>query len=74
MIGRSGLRRFERRTVIAHVPPGPSIKGVLVHAYRDSFVIAHARSLDDEADLAGDVVIPRGPGVWIQAVQQEPSP
>jgi hypothetical protein len=44
-----------------------------LHAYRDCFVLAHARSLDDEADLGGEVVIPRAPGVFMQAHVPEPS-
>lgn len=68
---RQGLRRFERRTVVVHVPPGPSIRGVLTHAYHDCFILEHARSLDDQADLGGTVVVPRNPGVWVQAVARE---
>ena len=69
-----GLRKREGRTVIVHVPPGPSLQGVLLHAYRDCFVLAHGRSLDDKEDLAGTLIIPRGPGVWIQATVAEPTP
>lgn len=70
---RRGLRGLERRTVIVHVPPGPSLRGILVHAYKDCFVLAHARSLDDDEDLAGEIVVPRHPGVWVQAVVREPA-
>jgi hypothetical protein len=67
-----GLRRYEKRTVVVH-HSGPSIRGVLLHAYRDCFVLAHAKSLDDDADLGGEVVVPRAPGVWMQAHVPEPT-
>ena len=70
---KRGLRRLEGGTIVVHQSTGPSIRGVLVHSYRDCLVLRHARSLDDKTDLGGDVVIPRGPGVWIQAHVQEPS-
>lgn len=65
-----GLRSYEGRTVLVHSPT-TSIRGVLLHAYRDCFVLAHAKSLDQDADLAGEVVIPKTPGVWMQAVEPE---
>lgn len=71
---KRGLKGFEGRTVVVHNAPGPSIQGVLLHAYRDCLVVAHGRSLDDEADLGGEATIPRGPGVWFQAVTPEPTP
>lgn len=70
---KRGLRRFEGRTIVAHNPPGPSLQGVLLHAYRDCLVLAHARSLDDEADLGGEVVVPRTPGLWLQSPAPEPA-
>jgi hypothetical protein len=69
-----GLRRFERRTVVIHQSPGPSLQGVLLYAYRDCFVLVNARSLDDRTDLKGEAVIPRSPGVWIQATIPDPAP
>lgn len=66
-----GLRKYEKHTVVVH-HAGPSIRGVLLHAYKDCFVLAHARSLDDKADLGGEVVIPRVPGVFMQAHTPEP--
>lgn len=65
------LRRYEGELVIAHCPPGPSIRGVLVNAYPGSFVLGAAHSLDDEADLAGEIVIPRSPGVFLQVLARE---
>jgi len=67
-----GLRKLQGRTVIVH-HAGPSLQGVLLHAYRDCLVLAHGKSLDDEADLKGEIVIPRGPGVWIQMAVPEPT-
>lgn len=64
---RRGLRRYEHQTITVHQHNGPSLQGVLLHAYRDCFVLAHGRSLDDKTDLGGEIVIPRGPGVWVQA-------
>ena len=64
---RRGLRRYEHQTITVHQSNGPSLQGVLLHAYRDCLVLGHARSLDDNADLGGEIVIPRGPGVWAQA-------
>lgn len=69
-----GLKRFEGRTVVVHNAPGPSIEGILRHAYRDCLVLELARSLDDKTDLAGEIVIPRSPGVWLQATVPEPTP
>ncbi len=70
---RRGLRRYEGRTVVIH-SAGPSLQGVLVRAYRDCLVLAHARSLDDKADLGGEIIVPLGPSVWLQAVAPEPAP
>ncbi len=67
---RRGLRAYEKRLVIVHVPPGPSLKGLLVAAHRDCFVLVHAESLDQAIKLGGEVVVPRGPGVWVQTVVQ----
>lgn len=69
-----GLKSFEGRTVVVHNAPGPSIEGVLQHAYRDCLVLGFARSLDDKMDLGGEIVIPRSPGVWLQATVPEPTP
>lgn len=71
MIGKS-LRTYERRTVIVHNAT-TSISGVLVHAYRDCFVLRNAKALDQDADLAGEAVIPKTPGVWMQVVDPEVS-
>jgi len=60
------LRRYEGHIVVVHQAQGPSLQGVLRHSYRDCLVLAHARSLDDKADLGGEVVLPKGPGVWMQ--------
>jgi hypothetical protein len=60
--------------MVVHQSPGPSLQGVLRRAYRDCLVLAHARSLDDRADLGGEAVVPRGPGVWMQAATLEPAP
>lgn len=65
-----GLRRYERRTVIAHQPPSPTIQGVLIEAYDDCFVLAHAKSLDDGEELGGEIIILRNPGVFLQTVIQ----
>lgn len=67
MSGR-GWRSYEKRLVIVHVPSGPSLKGLLVAAHRDCFVLAHAESLDQAQKLGGEVLVPRGPGVWLQTV------
>jgi hypothetical protein len=71
---KRGLRSFEGRTVVVHNAPGPSIRGVLLHAHRDCLIVAHADSLDDQADLGGEVVIPRTPGLWLQVPAPEPAP
>jgi hypothetical protein len=65
-----GLRKYERRTVIVH-QHGPSIRGVLIHDYRDCLVLRHAKSLDQDAALGGEAVIPKAPGVWMQVVEAE---
>lgn len=71
-LGRRSLRRFLGHTLIVHVSPGPSLRGVLREVCRDHLVLGRARSLDDEADLAGDVVVAfPAPGVWIQLVEPE---
>ena len=67
-----GLRKYVGRTVIVH-QTGPSLQGVLLHAYRDCFVLGHGKSLDDSADLKGELVVPRGPGVWLQLATPEPA-
>jgi hypothetical protein len=69
-----GLKGFEGRTVVVHNAPAPSLQGVLLHAHRDCLVIAHGRSLDDKADLGGELVVPRSPGVWLQLTVVEPTP
>lgn len=66
------LRNYERQTVIVHGAT-TSIRGVLIHAYRDCFVLRHAKALDQDADLAGEVVIPKTQGVWLQVVDSEVS-
>jgi hypothetical protein len=71
---RRGLTRFEKRTVVVHAAPGPSLQGVLLHAYRDCLVLGHARSLDDKVDLGGEIVVPRSPGVWLQVPTPDPAP
>lgn len=68
----TGLRKFQGRTVIVHHAT-TSVRGVLIHAYRDCLVLRHAKSLDQDADLAGEVVIPKVPGVWMQVVASEVS-
>lgn len=68
----AGMSSYERRTVIAH-QTGPSVRGVLMHDYRDCIVLVHARSLDEDADLAGEVVIPKTQGVWMQVIDPEVS-
>jgi hypothetical protein len=62
---KRGLRKYVGQTVIVH-QNGPSLQGVLLHAYRDCLVLGHASSLDDKEDLAGELVVPMGPGVWMQ--------
>lgn len=71
---KRGLKGFEGRTVVVHNAPGPSLQGVLLGAFRDCLVLAHARSLDDATDLGGEVVVPRTPGLWLQSPAPEPSP
>lgn len=71
---RRRLGGYEGRTIVVHQTSGPSLQGVLTHAYRDCLVLEHARSLDDKADLGGEIVVPRGPGVWMQAAIPEPTP
>lgn len=66
MLQRKSLRAYEHRIVIVHVASGPSIRGLLVAAHRDCFVVGRAEHLDTEEALKGEVVIPRGPGVWLQ--------
>jgi len=68
---RRGLRSYEKRLVLIHVPSGPSLKGLLVKAYPDCFVLVNAESLDQAVKLGGEIVVPRGPGVWVQTVVQE---
>jgi len=63
---RGGFKRLVGSTVIVH-SRGPSIRGVLVGAYRDCLVVAHAESLDDSAKLAGEARIPLVNGVWVQS-------
>jgi uncharacterized membrane protein len=65
-----GLKGLHGRTVIVHNAT-TSLRGVLIHAHRDCFVLKHAKSLDQDADLAGEVVIPKTPGVWMQVVDPE---
>lgn len=71
MIFGNGWRRYEKRLVIVHVSGGPSLKGLLVGAHRDCFVLAHAEWLDQGTKLGGEILIPRGQGVWLQTVVQE---
>jgi hypothetical protein len=67
-----GLRAYQSRTVIVHNAT-TSTRGVLTHVYRDCLVLRHAKSLDQDADLAGEVVIPKTQGVWLQVVDPEVS-
>lgn len=66
----TGLASYERRTVLVH-QQGPSIRGVLIHDYRDCIVLRHAKSLDQDTDLGGEVVILKTLGVWMQVVDPE---
>lgn len=69
-----GLRRYVGHTIVVHQAHGPSLRGVLTRVWKDCLVLEHAHSLDDKADLGGQVVVPRGPGVWVQANAPEPTP
>lgn len=68
---RGGLRRYEKRLVIIHVPSGPSLKGLLAHVHRDCFVLAKAVHLDSKQELGGETIVPRAAGVWVQTLVQE---
>lgn len=47
------------RTVIAHTKDGRSFVGVLVGDYKDSYVLRHARTMPEDAQIVGDLVILR---------------
>lgn len=62
---KRGLRKYVGQTVIVH-QNGPSLQGVLLHDYRDCVVLGHGSSLDDKEDLAGELLVPKLPGFWVQ--------
>lgn len=64
-------RRLQKRTVIVHllVPGGRSLRGILDGVYRDCIVLKHPHSLDDKADLEGELVIPRNRVDFYQTVE-----
>lgn len=70
---RAGLRRYKGKTIVIHQPNSPSLRGVLLHVYRDCLVLAHAVTLEPKGDVGGEAVIPLSPGVWWQANAPEPT-
>lgn len=64
------IDRLQRRSVVLHLKDGQSLKGVLMAAYRDSLVLAHARYLaaDGELPVDGEAVVPRDSVAWLQTL------
>lgn len=62
------LQRITRETVVIHTLSGASVRGVLVAAYRDCLVLAHATYLtaDSTEPVDGEAVIPREQVAWLQ--------
>lgn len=55
-------RRFEGRIVVVHTFNGPSLRGLLVKAAKDAWLLASVTDLDHDAQLAGQIAIPRPNG------------
>lgn len=56
-------------TVIVHTVNKESIRGVLVGAWKDCVVLAHAYYLHAEAapsEIDGEAIVPRAQVAWIQ--------
>lgn len=71
MIAMRWIDRLIRRSVVVHTTVGSSVRGVLVGAYRDCIVLAHAEFLgsDSVQPLDGDVVVPRERIAFMQALE-----
>ena len=64
--------RLTRKVIVAHLADGTSIQGVLLGAYRDSIVLAHAEVLGDvKVPIDGEAVLPRKGLSWIQNLPTE---
>jgi hypothetical protein len=77
MIRVRWIDRLERRTVVAHLVGGASIRGVLAGAYRDCIVLSHATHLGVmdgarvDAPIDGDAVILREQVSWLQTLGEQ---
>jgi hypothetical protein len=68
------IDQLTKRTVVAHLRDGVSVRGVLFAAYKDCFVLVSAVYLSpsgDQTAVDGEVVIPRESVSWIQAIGSE---
>ena len=69
------IDRLERRTVVAHLVGGASIRGVLVGAYRDCLVLSHATHLGVldgarvDSLIDGEAVVLREQVSWLQTLE-----
>lgn len=58
-----------RETVIVHTTSKESMRGVLVGAYRDCLVLAHAYYLHADSaptEIDGEAIVPREQVAWVQ--------
>jgi hypothetical protein len=63
---RNWLRRRSGARVLLHTVGDRSLEGTLLAVARDGVVLAGARYLDDELDLAREVYVPREQVAWMQ--------
>lgn len=63
---RSWLRRRSGHRVLLHTVGNRSLEGTLTAVARDGVVLAGARYLDDDLDLAKEVYVPREQVAWLQ--------
>jgi hypothetical protein len=62
---RDPLKRYIGRQIAVHdLHGGPSFQGVLMEAFPATILLRAVRNLDEEADLQGEVGLPRQNAWW----------
>lgn len=64
------IEKLDRRSIVAHLTTGASIRGVLTAVHRDCIVLSHGAWLGSEGveTIDGEAVIPRDRLAWIQDI------
>lgn len=68
---RPYLKQLEAETVVVHTRDGASIRGVLLAAHSDVYVLRHAAYLSDDGSklaIDGEVLVPVSRVAFIQRI------